>query len=96
MAKPIRQDPTSAEVNKPDVDSFPPFRFILSTIDTFSYNLAKFLVPVLSHVTEDEFTVHDSFLFSKEIIGSNSDGFKASVDVENLFTNILLEETITV
>ena len=96
MAKLIRQDPTSAKVNKPDVDSFPPFRFILSTTDTLSYNLAKFLVPVLSHVTEDKFTVHDSFLFSKEIIGSSSDGLKASVDVENLFTNILLEETVTV
>ena len=73
MTKPIWQDPTSAKVNKPDVDSFPPFRYILSTIDTLSYNLAKFLVPVLSHLTEDEFTVQDSFLFSKEIVGLNSD-----------------------
>ena len=65
LTKPIRQDPTSAKVNKLDVDSFPTFRSILSTIDTLLYNLTKFLVPVLSHLTEEEFTVQDSFFVFK-------------------------------
>ena len=65
MTKPIRQDPNSAKVNKLNVDSFPTSRSILSTIDTLLYNLAKFLVPVLSHLTEEEFTVQDSFFVFK-------------------------------
>ena len=43
---------------------FPPFRPILSAIETPSYKLAKFLVPIHSLITFNEFTLKDSFTFA--------------------------------
>ena len=40
--------------------------------------------------------VKNSFEFSKEICGQNPEYFMASLDVESLFTNIPLEETIKI
>ena len=51
----------SAKVHKPIIDNCPSFRPILSAIDTPTYNLATFLVPILSPLTVNEFTVHVSF-----------------------------------
>lgn len=39
---------------------------ILSAIDTPRYNLAKFLVLVLSHIASNEYTVKDSYAFVDE------------------------------
>ena len=72
----------------------PPFRPILSAIKTPSYNLAKFLVPISDNF--NNFTVKNSFEFSKDICEQNSEYFMASLDVESLFTNIPLEETIKI
>nr|XP_027227563.1 uncharacterized protein LOC113819538 [Penaeus vannamei] len=44
-----------------------PLRPILSAIGTCSYQLAKFLVPILTPLTTNIFTVKDSFTFAKEI-----------------------------
>ena len=44
------------------------FQPILSVIGTPTYNLEKFLVPILSPLTVNEFTVHDSFLFAEEVV----------------------------
>ena len=41
-------------------------------------------------------TVKNNFVFSKELCEQNSEYFMASLDVESLFTNILLEETIKI
>ena len=72
----------------------PKFRPILSAINTPGYNLAKFLIPILEPLTHNEFTVKDSFSFAKEITKYDSSLFMASLDVESLFTNIPLKETI--
>ena len=53
----------SAKVHKPLINGLPPFRLILSAVGTPTYKLAKFLVPVLSDITWNEFTVKDSFTF---------------------------------
>ena len=58
----------SAKVHKPNKNGLPPFRPILSAIGTPQYKLAKFLVPVLSDITQNEFTVKDSFIFVDEIL----------------------------
>ena len=58
------------------------------------YNLGKFLIPILESLTQNEFTVKDSFSFAKEITKYDSSLFMASLDVESLFTNIHLKETI--
>ena len=72
----------------------PKFRPILSAINAPGYNLAKFLIPILEPLTHNEFTVKDSFSFAKEITKYDSSLFMASLDVESLFTNIPLKETI--
>ena len=83
-----------AKVHKSVEDNFPSFRPILSAIGTPAYDLAIFLVPILKTLTENEYTVHDSFLFTSEVSRFNSKSLIASLDVESLFTNIPLEETI--
>ena len=71
-------------------------RPILSAIGTPTYQLAKFLVPLLDRITKNDYSIKDSFTFAKEISGLANDGFyMASFDVESLFTNIPLEETVT-
>ena len=74
----------------------PPFRPILSAIGTVSYNLAKFLVPILEPITTNEYVCRDSFSFAAEVRNQDPDLFMASFDVDSLFTNIPLDETIDI
>ena len=83
-----------AKVHKPAEDNFPSFHLILSAIGTPTYDLAKFLVPILKPLTEDEYTVHDSFSFASEVSKFNAKNLMVSLDFGSLFTNIPLEETI--
>ena len=55
------------KVHKQLVDNCPPFRPIMSAIKTPTYNLAKFLVPLLESITTNIYTVKNSFEFAKEI-----------------------------
>ena len=72
-----------------------PLRPILSAIGTFNYKLAKFLVPILSPLTVNEYTVKDSFSFAKDICRENfGECVLASFDIKSLFTNIPLHETV--
>ena len=80
----------------PPGDTCPPFRPILSAIGTVSYNLAKFLVPILEPITTNQFVCKDSFSFAAEVRQQNPDLFMASFDVNSLFTNIPLDETIEI
>ena len=82
------------KIHKPVVDNLPKFRPILSAINTAGYNLAKFLIPILEPLTHNEFTIKDSFSFAKDITTYDSSLYMASLDVESLFTNIPLNETI--
>ena len=83
-------------MHKPLINGLTPFKPILSAIGTPTYKLAKLLVPVLSDITQNEFTVTDSFTFVDEILIQNSDLYMASLDVDALFTNIGLDETIDI
>ena len=47
-------------------------------------------------VTKNNLIFKNSFEFSKELSELNSEYFMASLDVESLFTNIPLEETIKI
>ena len=82
------------KVHKAVINNIPKFRPILSAINTPTYKLAKFLVPILSSLTVNEYTVKDSFHFAEEILTFDHTLCMASLDVESLFTNIPLEETI--
>ena len=56
------------------------FRRILSAIGIYNYNLANFFVPMLKQFTINEYTVKDSFSFSKEILDQDPNLFMASFD----------------
>ena len=82
------------KVHKVIKEGIPPFRPILSAINTPSYRLAKFFVPILSNLTKNEFVLKDSFEFATDIRKQNPDLFMASFDIDSLFTNLPLDETI--
>jgi hypothetical protein len=75
-----------------------PIRPIISSVKTFNYNLSKSLVPFLSHLTVNEFTVKNSHSFVEEIkqLEQNCPVFMASFDVVSLFTNVPLDETYNI
>ena len=68
----------------------------MSAVNTPTYKLAKFLIPILKSSTSNEYTVKDSFAFAEEIVEQDFEFFMGSLYVDSLFTNILLEETIDI
>ena len=84
----------SSKIHKPLVNGFPKLRPILSALNTGTYKWAKFFVPLLRHLTSNQFTLKDSFEFAKIICEQDAGLFMASLDVDSLFTNVPLEETI--
>ena len=77
-------------------NDLPPFQPILSAIGTCTYNMAKFFVSILKDFTLNEYTVRDSFSFCDEIQEQDNNLYMASFDIESLFTNIPLDETINI
>ena len=86
----------SCKMHKKCVDGCPIFRPILSALQTPKYKLAKYLVPILEPLTTNKYTVKDSFKFATEIVEQDSNNFMGSLDIDSLFTNIPLEETIEI
>ena len=80
------------EVLYRDVDSLEVSN--LEAIDTPTYKLAKFLVLMLEPRTTNEYTIKDSFTFAEELQSFDSKLVMASLDIESLFSNIPLQETI--
>ena len=82
------------KIHKCDV----PLRPILSATGTTGSNLAKFFVPLLSAFTTNHFSIKDSFSFATEIssLPNSNSYFMASFDIKSLFTNIPLEETVSI
>ena len=85
-----------SKIHKPPVNNIPKLRPILSALNTGTYKWAKFFVPLLRHLTFNEYTLKDSFEFAKVISEQNSDLYMASLDVDSLFTNVPLDETIKI
>ena len=56
--------------------------------------LAKYLNLILSPLTTNDFIVKNSFGFAEEVFNYDRNLCMASLDVESLFTNIPLEETV--
>ena len=82
------------KVRKTIVNNTPKFRPILSAINTSTYSLAKYLNPILSPLTTNEFTATSSFIFAEGVVNYDHNLYMVSLAVESLFTNIPLEETI--
>ena len=51
-------------------------------LQTPTYNLAKFLVPLLNPLTKNEYTVKDSFQFAEEICEQDPTLSVGSLDVK--------------
>ena len=71
-----------------------PVGSILSPLQTRTYNLAKFLVPVLDPLTKNEYTVKDTFHFAEKICEQDPSLSICSLDVDSLSTSIPLDEAI--
>ena len=74
-----------------------PLRPILSAVNSPAHSLAQWLVPRLTPITVNDFTISNTLQFAKEV--SDSDLYKhylASFDVVSLFTNIPLDESIKI
>ena len=52
------------------------------------------MIPFKCQFERLEYTVKDSFTFAKEITKTDCNCVRATLDVESLFTNITLQETI--
>ena len=80
-------------MHKKRVNDCPPFRPILSALQTPTYKLAKYLVPILEPLTKNKYTIKFSFSFANEIVEQGSSNFMGNLDIDSFFTNISLEET---
>ena len=72
-----------------------PFCRVLLVIDLSTCKLAKFFT-ILTPLTENEYIVTNLFHFVEEICKQDPSLYKARIDVDSLFNNILLEETIDI
>ena len=81
------------KAHKASIGTCLPFWPILSALNTPTYKLAKFLVPILKTFTTNEFSIKDPFHFAEEITDEQPDFFMGSLGVDSLFTNIPLQET---
>ena len=73
-----------------------PLRPIVSSIGTYNYELAKYLVSIIKPVSRSIYCIKDSFAFAREIAGLQNTAFMCSFDVKSLFTNVPLMETIDI
>ena len=73
-----------------------PMRPILTSYNTPNYKIAKYLVPLLAPLTTNRYSLKNSANFKERILPQDSDLFMASLDVESLFTNVPVQETIQI
>ena len=86
------------KIHKPDFSSKFQYRPIFAAYNQPSYKIAKHLVPLLSDLTTNQYTVRNSEEFAQKIISTRhaDEFFMASFDIESLFTNIPIQETIEI
>jgi len=75
----------------------PPLRPIISQVGTVTYNISKKLNSIVSKYMPRRYTVKSSYEFISMLKSNNpGDNILASLDVENLFTNVPVDETIEI
>ena len=64
-----------------------PFRPIVSSVNTYNFNLASYLVRILQPISTNQFTIKDSFSFADwaKTFNHNNE-IMCSFDVSSLFT----------
>ncbi|XP_068247978.1 uncharacterized protein [Palaemon carinicauda] len=73
-----------------------PLRPILAAYNSPTNHLAKILVPLLCHLTNNQFTLQTSAKFIPEILEHDSNSIMVTLDVVSLFTKVSLHETIEI
>ena len=75
-----------------------PFRPIFAAYNTASYKLAKFLVTILSPLATNDYNIENSYSFVNSISQVNNADklYMVTFDVEKLFTNTPVYETIDI
>ena len=68
----------------------------MSQIGSPTYKIAKYLLDFISPITKNEYTLKDSFEFVSMTDKRDYDSFMCSFDIDSLFTNVPLEETIEI
>ena len=84
------------KVHEQLVNNCQTFKPILSAIGTPTYNIATFHALILKPLTTNNYMLRDTFEVSRDIFNKNPNLFMASLDVDSLFTNIHLDETINI
>ena len=86
------------KVHKPNFSQNFPYRPILAAYNLASYKISKYLVPILASLTSNQYTVLNSTEFARQIsaIDNADQYYMVSLDIESLFTNIPLQETIEI
>ena len=79
----------------------PTFRPIVDTTSTCYYNVSCYLTELLNPLTQNEFIIRDSFYATNKIKPVPPEFFDdwyifAYFDVESLFMNVLLQQTISI
>ena len=85
-----------SKVHKPVVNNIPKLRPILSAINSPTYKLSQYMNKLLKPLTTNQYTCRDSFSFADDIMKQDSSLYMGSLDVDSLFTNIPLKETIKI
>ena len=76
------------------VNGKPKFQPTITLVCTIGHQVAKYLLPISEPLEINEYVTKDLFIFAKKIKGIKADGFLASMDLESLFINLLLNETV--
>ena len=91
----------TAKVHK-DFDRIPPLRPIVDTIGSTHYGVGKFITRLLNPLTQNDYSLKDSFETAERIRANIPDALYdegyvlVSFDVKSLFTNVPLKKTIDV
>ena len=91
----------TAKVHK-EFDRIPPMRPIVDTIGSTHYGIGKFITRLLNPLTQNAYSLKDSFETAERIRSNIPDSLYdkgyvlVSFDVKSLFTNVPLKKTIEV
>ena len=69
---------------------------ILAAYNAPNFHIAKYLVPLLNHLSINRYSLPNSHEFTQHILNEDATNFMVSVDVQSLFTNVPLLETIDI
>ena len=84
------------KIHKALVDGLPNYRPSIYQIGSPTYEIAKYLLNFISPITKNEYTLKDSFEFVSMTDKQDDNCFMCSFDIDSLFTNVPLEETIEI